>query len=599
EEQERQMTIDLGFAFLTLPDGEEVGIVDVPGHRDFIENMLAGVGGIDAVLLVVAADEGVMPQTREHLAILDLLRVSSGVVVITKTDLVEDPDWLELVSDDVRKTLQGTVLEGAPIVHVSAIRHTGLGELLQSLSDGLQKSPLRPDFGRPRLPIDRVFTLSGFGTVVTGTLTDGRFKVGEEVEILPGGLKGRVRGLQSHKRNEDVAYPGTRTAMNISGVSVEQICRGEVIAHPGDYRPTRRLDVQYQHLRAASSPLKHDLEVKCFHGTAEIVGRVRLLGKKELRPGEDGWLQIELREPAVAVRGDRYILRRPSPPETIGGGVVVDPHPTGRHKRFSEAVLTRLQALLQGTPDEIVQQTLMALGVAPLEDLILQSNLNQEVAKQVAVEMEADGRLLALSTPLTPKTLVASPVYWQQIEDRVIQTLDRYHQERPLRRGMPRQELKSKLAFAASLYNALISHLVSKGELEEVDTLVALYGHQIRLTPDQQVQVEKLLSRFAVDPFSPPTVKECLQELGEELFNALMDLGVLVRVSEEVVFRGEDYERLRQDVVQWLQAHGTVTVAELRDSWGTSRRYVLSLLEHLDAEGITVREGDVRRLKSN
>ncbi|MDO9348938.1 MAG: selenocysteine-specific translation elongation factor, partial [Anaerolineales bacterium] len=271
EEQEREMTIDLGFAWLTLPDGEEIGIVDVPGHRDFIENMLAGVGGIDATLLVIAADEGVMPQTREHLAILDLLQISAGLVVLTKIDLIDDPDWLELIESDVRQALKDTVLADAPIIRVSSKTQTGFPELLETLGLLLQERPTRLDLGRPRLPVDRVFSIPGFGTVVTGTLTDGRLNLGEEVVILPTGLRGRVRGLQTHKKKEEIALPGSRTAVNISGVNVDQIRRGEVIAHPGQYHPTRMLDVRFRLLPDVSGPLRHAGEVKLFIGTSETI----------------------------------------------------------------------------------------------------------------------------------------------------------------------------------------------------------------------------------------------------------------------------------------------------------------------------------------
>ncbi|MGH2524796.1 MAG: selenocysteine-specific translation elongation factor, partial [Anaerolineales bacterium] len=274
EERERQMTIDLGFAWLTLPNGEAVGVIDVPGHRDFIENMLAGVGGIDAVLFVVAADEGVMPQTREHLAILDLLQIQGGVIALTKADLVDD-EWLGLISADLSEAVQGTVLADAPIIPVSARTGVGLRQLEQVLQEVLAARPVRPDLGRPRLPIDRVFSLSGFGTVVTGTLVDGSFAVGDEVEILPPALRGRIRGLQTHKAKLERALPGSRVAINLAGVEVGQLRRGMVATRPGSLRPTSFVDVRFQHLREAEFPLKHNAEVKFFVGAAEALGTVR------------------------------------------------------------------------------------------------------------------------------------------------------------------------------------------------------------------------------------------------------------------------------------------------------------------------------------
>lgn len=610
EEREREMTIDLGFAWLTLPSGEEIGIVDVPGHRDFIENMLAGVGGIDAALFVIAADEGVMPQTREHLAILDLLQVPAGVVALTKIDLIDDPDWLPLVEEDIRAILAGTVLGSAPVVRVSSRTKAGLTDLLRALADCLTDCPPRPDLGRPRLPIDRVFTIAGFGTVVTGTLSDGRLQVGEEVQLLPSGLRGRVRGLQTHKRKENIAWPGSRTAVNISGVDVNDVKRGEVVTHPGDYSATRRLDVRFRLLRNASGPVEHNAEVKFFIGAAEVVARLRLLGTEKLIPGDEGWLQLELAEPIVVVRGDRYILRRPSPGETLGGGIVVDPNPKGRYKRFSAEVLAGLEALSQGTPAEILLQALTTLGAAPLQDVIVRANLPEAAASEALTELISTGQLLALESKETdprvlispvpyplPPDLVTSRAYWQQLADRATQEVETYHYYAPLRRGIPREELKSRLKIPTRLFNAALRKLTSDGLLDESGISVYRPGHAIHFNLQQQMKVDTLLGQFAASPYAPPTIKDCIAELGEDLYNALVDLGLVTPVSPDVVFRREDYDQIVADVRGLIDKRGKVTAAEVRDHFNTSRRYVLALLEHLDATGVTVREGDVRRLK--
>ncbi|HNT25626.1 MAG TPA: selenocysteine-specific translation elongation factor [Anaerolineales bacterium] len=603
EEREREMTIDLGFAWLALPNGEEIGIVDVPGHRDFIENMLAGVGGIDASLFVIAADEGLMPQTREHLAILDLLQIPGGVVALTKVDLIDDPDWLDLVEDDIRQALRGTVLEKAPIQRVSARTRQGLPELLSAIGECLAERPPRPDLGKPRLPVDRVFTMPGFGTVVTGTLSDGCLRLGDDVEILPAGLNGRVRGLQTHKRKADLAVPGSRTAVNISGVDLEQVLRGSVVAHPGDYQPTRRLDVRFRLLPDVTQPLRHSTEVKFYIGAAEVVARLRLLGGEELLPGEEGWLQLEMDDPVVAVRGDRYILRRPSPGETLGGGSVLDPHPKGRHKRFAQAVLERLNALAQGTPAEVLMQSMVALGAAPLQEVLQRSSLEAEVARQALSELLAGGQLVSLEgdvkpeAPLAAANLVTSLGYWNQLAARLLAELDGYHAANPLRRGLPREELKSRLKLPVRLFNAALRKLINQGDVTENGPLVLRPGHTIRLNPQQQRQVEALLKRFAAAPYAPPVTKECQAELGEDLYNALLELGELVFVPPDVVFRRSDYEHMVAEVRRLITQKGAVTAAEVRDHFNTSRRYVLAFLEHLDALGITVRDGDARRLK--
>lgn len=609
EEQEREMTIDLGFAWLTLPDGEEVGIVDVPGHQDFIENMLAGVAGIDAALLVIAADEGVMPQTREHLAILDLLQIQSGIVVLTKVDLIEDPAWFEMVEGDIRTVLHGTMFQDAAIVHVSSRTRAGFPELLQALSLLLQNVPTRPDLGRPRLPVDRVFSISGFGTVVTGTLSNGHLAAGEEVEILPGGLRARIRGLQTHKKKEDMAVQGSRTAVNLSGIDLEQIHRGDVIAHPGQYQPTQRVDVRFRLLPGASAPLRHDTEVKLFIGASETIADVRLLGTEILGPGETGWLQLELRTPIVAVRGDRYILRRPSPGETLGGGIVVDPHPKARHKRFEGAVLKTLETMAQGSPAEMLLQASLVLGPALIKDVITRSRLESSAAESALQELVDSGELIHMDGgPLTEEGIVIAASQFETLRGNVVATLAAYHKTYPLRRGMPREELKSRLKLHPRTFNYFIARLAEQGtlasparssdvSLQSSIPWAALPDHVVRFSPPQQVKVDKLMAIFAAAPFAPPSVKECLAETGDDVFSVLVDSGDLVQVSTEVVFRKQDYGGMVEKVRQAIQQKGQVTLAEVRDLLQTSRKYVQALLEHLDAAGVTVRDGDYRKLK--
>lgn len=601
EEQEREMTIDLGFAWFTLPDGEPVGIVDVPGHRDFIENMLAGVGGIDAALFVIAADEGVMPQTREHLAILDLLQVQSGVVALTKTDLAPDADWLDLVEEDVREALRGSVLENAALVRVSARTGSGLDDLRRALSDCLAGALPRPDLGRPRLPIDRVFSMSGFGTVVTGTLTDGCLRTGDEIEVLPSGRRGRIRGLQTHRQKEDRAVPGSRTAVNISGLDLDEVQRGDVLAHPGKYHPTQRIDAHFRLLKDAAGPLLHSAEVKLYLGTAEVVSRVRVLGAEQLLPGEQGWIQLELRDPVVAVRGDHYILRRPSPGETLGGGIVVDPQPRQRHKRFDAAVLQQLEALRQGSPADVLLQACLALGAAPLAQAVLRSRLASEQAESAIAGLLQGGQLQLLEDgrPTADADLLAMPTgQWEQETTRALLELDAFHKAFPLRRGMPREALKSRLKVTARVFNAMMHRWSQQGRVAEQGSLAARADFQVTFTPQQQDRVSALMQHFDQAPNSPPTVKECQAGVGEEVLNALIERGDLVLVSEDVLFRRPDYDRMVQAVIDHLQTHGTLTVAEFRDRFNTSRKYALALLEHLDVKKITVRDGDARKLQN-
>ena len=591
-EQDREMSIELGFAWLELPNGEDIGIVDVPGHRDFIENMLSGIGGIDAALFVVAADEGVMPQTREHLAILDLLQIPAAVVALTKIDLVKDAEWLDLVEADLQDTLAGTALENAPIVRVSARSGEGLDTLIQTLQDVLAAHPHRPDLGRPRLPVDRVFTLPGFGTIVTGTLTDGHLSVGDAVEILPPGIEGRIRGLQTHKQAEEKAQPGSRTAVNISGVSVDQIHRGDVVVHPGSYQPTKMIDVWVRLLKDATGPLKHNSEMKLFLGASEVIARVRLLGAQELKPGEEGFLQLMLQHPVVALRQDRFILRRPSPSETIGGGQVVDPHPKRRHKRFNETKLEELTQMMVGTPEEILMQSARQSGAISRGKLVELSGLEPDQAQAAIESLLAGGELTALNG----KNLLISTDQLERLQADLLHTLEVFHQQNPLQLGMPRERLRTENDLPAELFDALVTQLSANGEIIAENAFVRMAGHTIQLTDAQQAKVDSLLRAFATRPYTPPSVKESQDITGEDLVTVLVQTGRLAQLGEDVLLQPEVLKEMQDAVVEIIKQNGSVTLSELRDRFQTSRKYAVAVLEDLDARGITVRKGDGRVL---
>lgn len=599
EEKDRQMTIDLGFAWMTLPDGEPIGIVDVPGHRDFIENMLAGVGGIDAVLFVIAADEGVMPQTREHLAILDLLEVSQGVVVLTKIDLVEDASWIELVREEITALLESSSIKGAPLVEVSARTGQGIDRLVEAISQAVDETAPSEDIGKPRLPIDRAFTISGFGTVVTGTLTDGSFEVGQEVEVLPQGMRGRVRGLQTHQHKIEQAVTGSRVAANLSGIDTKEVRRGDVVTLPGTYEPTRFLDVHFKHLHESPRPLRHNQYVKLFLGAAQRVVRVRVLGVEKIAPGEEGWIQLVCETPVVAVHGDRFIVRQPSPSATLGGGRVVDPHPSRRHKRRDQTVLDRLSRLYEGKPEQRLLQTIRSLGPGPLDKIVLHSGLQLEIAKEAIRDLKASDAIVGLEDgDLTPKSslFVVDQETWGEIVGQLTSILAKYHSENPLRMGIPREELKSRTRFEARSFNAILNYALSQGVLVAQNAVFHSPAHQITLTQTQQSKVDKLLQAFRQSPYSPPSVKESLAVVGDDLFGYLLEIGQLHRLSPEVVLDAKSYEEMVMGVKEELEARGTLTVAQVRDRFETSRKYALALMEHLDEIGVTVREGDERRL---
>ena len=589
EEKAREMTIDLGFAWLTLGD-EEVGIVDVPGHRDFIENMLAGIGGIDLALFIVAADEGIMPQTREHLAILDLLDIARGVVALTKMDLIDDEDWLELVMLEVSEALADTVLENAPIVPISAFSGEGIEELKAILQKELETTSARPDFGKPRLPIDRVFTLSGFGNIVTGTLVDGSFRVGDQVELQPGHKKARIRGLQTHQQKLDVALPGSRVAINLTGINRQDIQRGDVVAAPGSVEDTILLDATYRQLADSGGPLKHNEQVKLFVGAAEVVARTRVLGSQQIDPAQEGWLQLALEEPIALVRGDRFILRRPSPAATLGGGRVLEPHPGRRHRRFRPDVVERMQTLTHGTPEELLIQTLVRIEPTTTSDLLQQSNMERKTAESVLQELEANSEIVRVGK------WILSRAGWQQLIDKQGLILNRYHQDYPLRLGIPREELRSRLRIVPSVFNPLIVESSGTGSIIEEGALIRLPSHKIVFSAMQQESIDQLFQRHIATGVNSPSIKESQKIVGEDVYYALVDLGKLRQLNNEVVYVSSEYELICGKVLQFLAANGRINAAQTRDLLGTSRKYAIALLEHLDDTKVTKRVGDYRQL---
>lgn len=593
EEKEREMTIDLGFAWLTLPSGQSVSIVDVPGHEAFIKNMLAGVGGIDAAMFIIAADEGVMPQTREHLAILDLLQVKGGVVALTKIDLLQEREWIDLVSADIRKQLAHTVLADAKIIPVSSRTREGIPDLLNELDRLLQVVSPKNDLGKPRLPIDRVFSMSGFGTVVTGTLIDGSFAVGDEVEIVPGGKRGRIRGLQTHKEKIERAIPGSRVAINLSGLAVEDLRRGEVVAHLGAISATTLVDAQVQYLASAPKALGHNAEVDFFSGSSEVPARVRLLDQEELKPGASGWIQLHLAQPIALAKNDRFIIRFPSPSITVGGGIIVDPHAQTRHRRFKSDVIARLETLAQGTPEEIVLQFLNVRGTNPADekDIATATNLKPETLKQILKTQIESGAIIALGASYLPAA------GWRALVQRMGQVLDEFHRAFPLRAGLPREEMKSKLGLAPRVFDQLVERAVAEKTLNANADILRRPDFSIAFKPELQKKINSLVAQFDQSPYTPPSAQEAEEAIGVEALGALIAQEKLVRLNESVLLSPRAFAAMRDGVIATIRAKGQITAAEVRDQFNTSRKYAIALLEYLDEKRITKRVGDARVLR--
>ena len=612
EEKERGMTIDLGFAWLTLPNGREVSIVDVPGHEGFIKNMLAGVGGIDAALLVVAADEGVMPQTREHLAILDLLRVQRGVVALTKADLV-DEEWLELVREEVAEQLKPTTLAGAEIIPVSAYTGQGIPALLAQLERILDELQERQNIARPRLPVDRVFTMTGFGTVVTGTLLDGMFRLGQEVEVLPPGLKTRIRGLQTHRHQVEVATPGSRVAMNLANVPRTELERGNVVTLPGQLQNTMLVDTRVQLLADAARPLGHNTLVDFYSGSQEVPAKVRLLDVEELMPGHSAWAQLRLSRPAVVARRDRFIIRIPSPSMTIGGGEVINVQPR-YHRRFQQPVLMALETLERGSPDELIlaaldrrqessragAKSLHGLVGYELAEIVKQSNLPRDVTQQTLESLLSERRVRRLGSLWFAQTV------WEALKEESTRLVSEQHRQYPLRSGLSKEEWRTRINLSPKMASEVFLALQQEGQLAEAISISGTSGGFIRLpgfvptfNAAQQQRVEQLLRLFREHPFNPPGRAEAETIVGAEVLASLIEQGQLVKLggsSDALLFLRESYEEAIAKLVAYLQEHGKMTAAEARDVLGTTRKYILPLLEHMDERRITRRIGDERLL---
>lgn len=585
EEKARGMTIDLGFAWMKLPSGREVGIIDVPGHERFIRNMLAGVGGIDLALLVVAANEGVMPQTREHLAIIDLLDISTGLVAITKRDLVDD-EWLDLVKMEVEEILAPTSLAGADIIPVSAITGDGLPELIATIDRLLESTAARPDRQRGRLPVDRVFTMPGAGTVVTGTLIDGSLSVGDDVEIVPTGLKSRLRGLQVHRSKTDTALPGNRVAANLVGVATEDIHRGDVIARPGWLRPATLLSARLRLLKRNRHPLRHNSRLSVYIGASEAVARVRILEGSNLKAGESGWIQLMLDRPLAVVRGDHFILRNTT--DTLGGGRIIDAH-ARRLRRLRPEIIAALETAELGNADDIVLSAIESAQPTAVSSLAESLDL---AASDVAAAVETllgEGRAVAIGEGEGRRFFTGSG--WERLARTAVELAADYHRRFPARGGIPRVEIAGKLGPKA-VAQTITAALVARGVLVEEGLNLRLPGHEIKLSAEQQARLDTFRKVLTEKPYAPPA-----EQIPEpDVLNLLLEKGEVIKLAEGVVFSKDAYNRMTSLVTARLEANGKVTLAEVRDLFQTSRKYAQALLEHLDARKLTRRVGDERVL---
>lgn len=548
-----------------------------------------------------------MPQTEEHLSILELLRVTAGVVALTKCDLVDD-EWLELVRDEIRARLKSSTMRGAPIVACSALTGAGLPELRAALDDALSQAPVRRDVGRPRLPVDRVFTITGFGTVVTGTLQDGQLRVGLEAQLAPSGRRVRIRGMQAHKRAVDVALPGGRVAVNLTGVAKSEVQRGDVLTLPGAMQPTTALDVRLEALLPVGRPITHNMLVELYVAAAVTPARVLLLDADEIAPGESGWAQLRLARPIAAARGDRFIVRVPSPSATIGGGLVLDAY-ARRHRRHDAKILARLDVLARGDPEQLIVSLLQPARESSAKTRGGFGGRQQgEIAE--ALGLDEDETRAALDA-LTQRGAVVTTggrafarEHWERLTEESRRILEQYHRQFPLRAGMPKEEWRSRVGLAPREALDTLPALTLQGTLSETaggagtprGGLLRLPNHEPSLSPAQEAAVAALLDRLRAQPFTPPSREEMEDELGAEVVGALIDRGTLVRVGETILLERAAYHEARRRIVHYLREHEHITVAEGRDLLGATRKYMLAIFEHLDERHVTRRIGDDRVL---
>ncbi|MGA2956596.1 MAG: selenocysteine-specific translation elongation factor [Thermodesulfobacteriota bacterium] len=602
EEKERGITIELGFTFMPLPSGLKISIVDVPGHEKFVRHMVAGATGIDMVALIIAADEGVMPQTREHLDICKLLRVKKGLIALTKTDLVEK-DWLELVKEEIREFVKGTFLEGAAIVPVSSTTGEGIPGLVAEIDRLAQEVEERSPEGLLRLPIDRVFTMRGFGTVITGTIIAGKVSVGDTLEVLPKGLEAKVRGIQAHGEPVETATAGLRVGINLQGLEKDIVDRGNILALAQSLRPTSALDTIFQLLPGVPKPLKNRTRVRFHVGTTESLGRAIILDREEIKPGEEAFLQLRLEEPVVALPGDRFVIRSYSPVFTIGGGEILDAFPT-RHKRLSEQVKEEMAILEKGSDDEKIRLRLLKARPAGLSwpELVMRSNLLPSKLRPLVDQLVAKGGILRFNGD---RLRYLHPQVMADLKRFSLDYLKDFHQKNPLQTGAMKEELKSKLPpqVDVRLFNHLLSALIEEKKILAEKETLRLFSHTISLKAEEKDLHKKIVLLFAKARLQPPTVKEVVSELGasenelKPVLQLLTKEGTLVKVKEDLYFHRQALEELEGRMVSFLQQNKEMTPTHFKEVSQVSRKFAIPLLEHFDGKKLTMRIGDKRVLR--
>ena len=602
EEKERGITIELGFASLDLPGGRHLGIVDVPGHEKFVKNMVAGATGIDIVAMVIAADEGVMPQTREHMEICTLLGIQHGLIVMTKTDMV-DEEWLELALEDIREFSQGTFLEDAPIMPVSSVTGDGIPELISAINEIAGSIPQRPPSSLFRLPIDRVFTMKGFGTVITGTLVSGKINVGETIMVYPTGITSKVRGIQVHNQSAESAEAGLRTAINFQGLDKTAVNRGEVLSTPNALIASYMVDVSFHYLASSKKPLKNRTLIRFHTGTSEVMGYLILLDQEELPPGQTVVAQLRLDSPVAIVKDDRFVVRSYSPVRTIGGGQVLNPIPQ-KHKRLKQDVIDGLQHLTDEDPEAIISQQIQQAGyggvsfshlkiMTNLTDKQLDTALQHLLSKKTITQTDKQNRIFL------------HQFTFDQLIQKTAEYLANYHAANPLKAGMPKEELKSKFPQLSDpkVFNLVLNQMIKSNQIAQEENTVRLSDHRVSLGADQADIRKKIQAIYKKGGLQPPYFRDVpnLLEVDpnhtRDVMMLLVEEGQIIKTKDDLYFHVDAITELKNRLVDFLKAHGDITTPQFKEMTGASRKYVIPLIEYFDASKVTLRVGDSRKLR--
>lgn len=602
EEKERGITIELGFASLDLPSGQHIGIVDMPGHEKFVKNMVAGSSGIDVVTMVIAADEGVMPQTREHMEICNLMGVRQGMVALTKTDMVDD-DLLELAVEDIHDFVQGTFLEDKPVIPVSSVTGQGLEQYLEALEKICRELPPRKFSSIFRLPVDRVFSMKGFGTVITGTLASGSIDVGSDIMVYPKKITSKVRGIQVHSKSVETAEAGQRTAINFQGLDRESVSRGDILSTPDILIESYMVDADFHYLKSNSKSAKNRTRIRFHSGTSEILGYMVLLDRNELLPGENAPVQFRLETPVCCIKDDRYVIRSYSPVRTIGGGTILNPVAL-KHKLFDSFITKGLKKLLENDDEQTISFFLSLGGfkglsfphlrvMTNISDKKLMASLQKLMAGQEIIQTDKERQIYVHGS------------YFNEFKDKLTDQLKIFHEKNPLKEGMPTQELKSKFQYVDDnrFFNILFSKLSKEGLIELDKDLVKLSGHKVALKVDQHEIKEKIKGIYKKSGLTPPFFRSICEDLkidqgsAKDVLNMLIEENCIVKTKDDLYFDSHSIKELELRLVDFLKEKQSITTPEFKEMTRASRKYVIPLIEYFDSQKVTIRVGDTRQLR--